>query len=290
MTIPPMTPQTKSPGHVPSLRARRGGTAAPRMDHRRWASLSETPLTLAAVIFLVAYSWQVLAQPEPTLDLWLQIIEWGTWAVFVTDYATWMRLAEQRGRWFIRHLFDLAAVALPILRPLRLLRLVVLLSVFQRAAGTSLRGRVVTYAVGSTVILVYVASLATLEAERHATGAYITTFGNAMWWAFATITTVGYGDIVPITTTGRIIAVALMIGGIALLGTITATIASWLVQQVSEKDEASQTVTRQQVAELSARIDHLTQMLAAGNKPYVAGKSNDQTSPGLGGPEAGFPG
>ena len=94
-------------------------------------------------------------------------------------------------------------VALPILRPLRLLRLVTLLTVFQRAAGNSLRGRVVTYALGSTVLLVYTASLAVLEAERYAAGSTIKTFGDALWWAFATITTVGYGDEVPATPTGR---------------------------------------------------------------------------------------
>ncbi len=71
----------------------------------------------------------------------------------------------------------------------------------------------------------------------------------------------GYGDVTPISTTGRVIAVALMIGGIALLGTITATIASWFVEQVTEKEDANQIATRQQVAELAERIDCLTELL-----------------------------
>ena len=236
-------------------------STAEGMDEQRWVDRSDKPLAAVAVVFLGAYSVQVLAQPRASLDRWLDVLEWLTWAVFVVDYAMRLRLAQRRRPWFFRHLLDLAAVALPVLRPLRLLRLVALLSVVQRAAGAELRGKVVTYALGSTVILVYVASLSVLEAERHAAGAYITSFGNALWWTFATITTVGYGDVVPITTTGRIIAVALMIAGIALLGTITATIASWLVQQVSEQDEASQAATRQQVAELTSRIDHLTDLL-----------------------------
>ena len=218
-------------------------------------------MTVAAIVFLVAYSCQVLIQPTGAADRWLQIIEWITWAAFVVDYLVRFGLAPDRGRWFVRHLLDLAVVLLPVLRPLRLLRLVALLAVFQRAAGSSLRGRVVTYALGSTAVLIYVAALAVLEAERHADTATIRTFGTAVWWAFTTITTVGYGDEVPVTPTGRVIAVALMIGGIALLGTITATIASWLVEQVSERDEANQAATQAQVAELTNRIDHLTELL-----------------------------
>ena len=58
-----------------------------------------------------------------------------------------------------------------------------------------------------------------------------------------------------------------MIGGIALLGTITATIASWLVEQVSERDEANQVATQAQVAELTNRIDHLTELLITDGRP-----------------------
>ena len=231
------------------------------MNAKRWDEWSDGPLMGAALIFLAAYSWQVLAQPPPQVDRWIEVVQWVTWGVFLVDYVVRLVLARDRGRWLLRHLLDLAAVALPVLRPLRLLRLVALLSVFQRAAGSNLRGRVVTYALGSTSLLIYVASLAVLETERHADGAVILHFGNALWWAFTTITTVGYGDTVPVTTTGRVIAVALMIGGVALLGTITATIASWLVQQVADQDEASQVATRQQVAELSDRIDVLTDLL-----------------------------
>ncbi len=234
------------------------------MNQKRWARLSEVPLTVAAVVFLAAYTLQVLSRPPARFDRWLDLVEWLTWSVFLVDYVVRLRLAERRGHWFVRHLLDLAAVALPVLRPLRLLRLVALLSVFQRAAGTNLRGRVVTYALGSTVLLIFVSSLAVLEAERDAAESSITSFGQALWWAFTTITTVGYGDNIPMTTTGRVVAVALMIGGVALLGTITATIASWLVQQVADQDEASQSATRQQVAELTRRIDVLTELLTSG--------------------------
>lgn len=151
----------------------------------------------------------------------------------------------------------MAIVALPILRPLRLLRLVILLGVFQRVAGRTLRGKVVLYVAGSTVGLVLVGSLAVLDGERHEAGASIATFGDALWWAFTTITTVGYGDMRPVSVTGRCIAVVLMIGGIALLGTVTATLASWIVQRVAEEDDAGRAATRRQVDELTSQIQAL---------------------------------
>lgn len=107
-----------------------------------------------------------------------------------------------------------------------------LISVLQRSAGTALRGRVTIYVVSSATLLVLVAGLAVLDAEQNATGANITNIGDGLWWAFVTITTVGYGDFYPITIVGRLIAVGLMIAGIALLGTVTATLAAWFVELI----------------------------------------------------------
>jgi len=107
-----------------------------------------------------------------------------------------------------------------VLRPLRLLRLVKLLSILQLAAVSTLRGRIVLYAAGSSVLFVTVAALAIFDVERNAPGATITSFGDALWCAVVTITTVGYGDMSPVTLPGRFIAVGMMVAGIALLGTV----------------------------------------------------------------------
>ena len=187
------------------------------------------------MLFLEAYAWRVL---DPNLSTgWQQLCDlvlWVTWALFAIDYLARFVLAGDRSRFFVRHLHDLAVVALPLLRPLRLLRLVALLGVLNQLAGRSLRGRVATYVIGGTRMILFIAALAILDAERKAPEAQITTFSDALWWAIVTTTTVGYGDFAQVTTPGKLVAVGLMLTGIALLGTVTATLASWFVERIRE--------------------------------------------------------
>ena len=83
----------------------------------------------------------------------------------------------------------------------------------------------VVYAIG----LVMLGSTVVLMIEQDRPGATITAFPDALWWAVVTMTTVGYGDIVPVAAAGRSIAFLLMLGGIGFLSGITANLASVLV-------------------------------------------------------------
>lgn len=249
--------------------ALRGAMApSPKLD--RFEKRTEWPLAIAALVFLAAYSVQVLAHPHyyAAMDDVMNV----TWAVFVVDYVVRLILATDRPRWFVRHLIDLAVVALPLLRPLRLLRLIVLIMAFQKAIGGAIRGRIIIYTASGAILLVYAASLALLDAERFAADTKIHDFGDALWSAIETVTTVGYGDAAPVTGHGRMIAVALMIGGISLVGVVTATLASWIVQRVGEEDTAQQAATsaqidalhgdvEQQLSTLRAQIEQLTDAL-----------------------------
>jgi voltage-gated potassium channel len=229
----------------------------------RWDSRAEWPLAGVAVVFLVLYSVQVLAKPDGRISDLLEWIMYALWAAFAIDYVARLILADQRTRWFFRHLLDLAIVAIPFLRPLRMLRLVVIVGALQKAFGDVNRGRIVIFTAFSVLLMVYAASLTVLDAERSAPGAHITNFGDAVWWACTTITTVGYGDYEPITPLGRLIAVLLMVGGIALIGMVTATVATWIVQRVAEEDSAHQAATAAQIDELRSEIAQLANMIAA---------------------------
>lgn len=82
-----------------------------------------------------------------------------------------------------------------------------------------------------------------------------TSIGLAYWWAAMTVTTVGYGDIVPHTAAGRIIAVALMLVGFSLIPLLASAIVSVLVSKrtLAERETAEQTLER--IEERLARIE-----------------------------------
>ncbi len=164
---------------------------------------------------------------------------------------------------FLRtNVLDLLVIALPLLRPLRLLRLVTLLRVVNRTATHQLRGRVVSYVVGGSILLALIGALAILDAERGVPGSTIQTIGDAAWWAVTTMSSVGYGDMYPVTALGRWIAVGLMVSGIGILGTVTATLASWLTDRLREETAAAEQSVLTEVHALRDEIQSLRQQLA----------------------------
>lgn len=219
----------------------------------------------AALLFLAAYSVQVIANLPDSQGEILEVIIWITWGAFAVDYGANLYLAPRRGHWFLSNLHELAILVLPVLRPLRLLRLVTLLRILHRTGGNALRGRLVTYVLVSALFLVYAGGLAVLDAEENAPGSNITTVGDALWWAMTTITTVGYGDHYPVTPIGRLVATGLMVGGVAVLGVVTASVASWLVEQVAVETaadvEANEEPLRRELARLTQEVEQLRTQL-----------------------------
>lgn len=230
----------------------------------RWERRAEWPLMAAALIFLLAYAWPILDLGlSPEVVRLCVVASWVAWTSFALDYVVRLALSPRRGTFVRRNLLDLTVIILPILRPLRLLRLVTLLSVLNRTASIAFRGRLIVYVAGATSLLVLVSGLAILDAERRAPEATITTYGDAVWWAVTTMTTVGYGDHYPVTGTGRLVAFGLMLAGIALLGVVTATFASWIVQRINENEQTQQAATQESVQELTTQIQVLQAQLHA---------------------------
>ena len=254
------TADTAHPDKAPATNA--PVAAAGHVRVARWQKRSEIPLAGAAVLFLAAYAWPIL-QPglSHSVRRGCDVVVYGVWALFALDYVTRLVLAERRWRFFWRNLFGLASIALPVLRPLRLLRLLALVRVLNRRATASLHGRVAAYVGSSATLIIFVAALAILDAERGHRGSNISSFGDALWWSATTVTTVGYGDRYPVTGTGRLVAVGLMLAGIALLGIVTAAIATWLLGQVRNLETSTEDFIDARVTALHGEIAELKALM-----------------------------
>lgn len=206
----------------------------------RWEHLTQRPLLALALLFAVAYAVPIVDDSAGhSLTAVCTVVEWVVWGAFAADYVARLALSDRRKEFVRRHWLDLLAVVVPILQPLRLLRLVATLLLVGRRARMADQIRLTTYVAGAVVGLLMFGSLAVLSVERDAPEGNIRTLGDALWWSFTTMTTVGYGDHAPTTGLGRMIAVGLMLSGIALLGVVTANIAAWFLARF-EKDDVEE--------------------------------------------------
>lgn len=228
----------------------------------RYQRLMDWPLVCVALLFLAAYAWPII---DPTLPQqtknWLMVAENLSWAVFVADYFLRFALAEGKIGFVRKNLVDLVLIALPVVRSLRALQLVKLVRVFNHRASVSLHGQVAQYMVFATLLIAFLGALAVLDAERPHPESTLKDFPDALWWAIVTISTVGYGDHYPVTATGRIIAAGLMLSGIGLLGVVTATVSSALIQRVQEIEDSAQVATHRDLECMRAELVRLEELL-----------------------------
>jgi voltage-gated potassium channel len=221
---------------------------------RAWERRTGGSLTVLGVLFLVAYAVPILAPDLPrTWHVLAEAAEIITWIVLGVDFVIRVRLAADRRRFLRTHVFDLIVLALPLLRPLRALRLVAIVLVVHRRAASATRLRLSTYVGGTALLLVFVASLAVLDAERRSPDANIGSYFDALWWTMTTLSTVGYGDHYPTTVEGRVMAMVLMVCGVGLLGFITGSLASWFIDRFSDL-ERHEAETRDDVADLLTEV------------------------------------
>ncbi|WP_245722173.1 potassium channel family protein [Nocardia crassostreae] len=175
------------------------------------------------------------------IGTWANILDATVWALFAVDYVIRLRLSTNRRRFVRRNWLDLVAVLLPPLRPLRLLRAVLLvLDAADRRSRFQSRTRMSVFVGTGSLLLLFVCSLALYDAERDAEGANVKSFGDALWWAAVSVTTVGYGDRYPVTVEGRLVALILMTIGIGLISFAIGATTSWVVDKLGTVEKTSE--------------------------------------------------
>jgi voltage-gated potassium channel len=230
---------------------------------------TELPMLLLAVVFLIAVAVPEIVDLSTEWAMALEAVVWITWAAFALELIVKTYLAPSRRAYLLEHWMDVVTVLVPFIRPLRLLRVVAAGIRFWTEARTVLRERTFGVIGTATIVAIGAAALLVYLAERGGDGS-IQTFADALWWAAATITTVGYGDVYPKTPTGRGIAVLLMFVGISLFGLLTARVAAFFV----EADERAEYGKHDQILERLTRIEAA---LAGRREP---GADDGTTEPG----------
>jgi len=195
----------------------------------RWERLSAWPFLVLSAVFIVVYSIRCLdphaVDDFPEVFWWLLVV---IWAIFIVDYVARLALSTHRWTFVRRNIPDLLSALIPVFRPFRALVELRRIEFFRGHTGSAVRARLIVYALAFVVLWVYTIAITVVWAERGAPGATIVSLGDALYWAVVTIATVGYGDMVPVTTFGRVLAVMLMLSGIVIVGVTTATIVSYL--------------------------------------------------------------
>ena len=250
-----LTDQTPDPDNARQVRA------AQRLNS--YEGKTALAMVILALGYLVVYSFYVLDLNLTTSDRSaLNTVMNVIWGIFIVDLTTRTILAPRHIAYLVHHPIDVLAVAVPAFRVLRVLR-VLTAGQWLISRGSRLRiGRTATAVVIAVVFITYLGALAVLNAERGAKGATIETFGDALWWALVTMSTVGYGDYTPVTGNGRIIAVGIMIVGVGLLGLVGASVASAVVSRLSGKQQQGQDEVRSEIKQLLSEVAALRQELA----------------------------
>lgn len=199
---------------------------------RRLTQWLDAPMAALSFLFLASMLGDLLVADNSPWRPWLDQASLVLWSLFALEFLVKLAIAPDKPTYLKRHWFDILVLALPMVRVLRavpmarafgsakyfsLFRLGSATRRSMRALGQFLRASRFTYVGGLTGIVVVVTAGAMRLLERGAPGAHIKSFGDALWWSAALVTTVG-SDLEPVTPAGKLLAVLLMVFGVAVFG------------------------------------------------------------------------
>ena len=226
-------------------------------------------LTLILSVYVLgALFVQTVFPLPPDVNVLIDRIDFGICLIFLADFFIRFSKAPSK-RSFLKWGWIDFVSSIPMfdfLRWGRLVRIVRILRILRAFRSTKVllnylftnraKGSFAAVAMISVVLVIF-ASIAILNLEN-TPESNIKTPSDALWWAFATITTVGYGDRFPVTHEGRLVAVLLMTAGVGLFGTFTAYVASVFMEAEQKKDESEIQVLIQEVRLLKTQVEALT--------------------------------
>ncbi|GAD79824.1 ion transporter [Vibrio ezurae] len=212
-------------------------------------------LILSIYVLLTLFVENAFDLPEDTLDL-LTIIDTFVCGVFLIDF--FQRFFRAPNKWvFMKWGWIDLLSSIPMVDTLRYGRFIHLVRFFRilRAIRSTKiilnflfhnrRKGTFTIVASVSVLLVIFGAISILQFEKGLPDSNIHNASDALWWAFVTITTVGYGDYYPVSTFGRMVAAILMTAGVGLFGTFTGLVANWFMLEGEQQEQQQEIKERQ---------------------------------------------
>lgn len=205
----------------------------PQLDrYKRFVFIPLSGLSLVFLYLYVASNFHfAIAEENRRL---FEVANNLIWGIFAFDYLIMLFLSPNKLSFVRDHKIHLLVVFVPFLRVLRIGLLIVMLTSLLGQLKNRILISVPAYTLTATTLFTLIGAASVYDAEYQTENGNIKSPQDALWWAAVTIFTVGYGDRFPVTSEGRIYGVGLMLCGIAIVGTVTATFAGWLISQIRE--------------------------------------------------------
>ena len=208
------------------------------MRAARWRERTALLTVILSLLYTVTFVSPIYFYPmNSALKVVCNGINYGIWVYFVFDYLIQLAITSDKMKFFRNHIFELILVIVPFFRPIRALRALLFTSKASLRSRKNHLRSIPLLISATTLLMIIIMGAAMLDIERFAPGSRIKTPGDALWWGLITVTTIGYGDVYPVTAEGRLVAGVLIIFGVAMISTLTAGFAAWLLSMDKEGEE-----------------------------------------------------
>lgn len=201
-------------------------------------------MALLSIVIAIVLALQLTMNLSYKTERLLTAIDFIIWIIFIIDYVARLYKSKNKKKFVKRNLIDLISIiplysifrvfkTLNILKIGRVTRLSELSQVIRVLAITKrtnnnlsefMKTNNFNYTVGIAMIIIFIGSVIMSYVEK-------INIGDALWWSIVTVTTVGYGDISPVSPLGRIVASILMIMGIGFIGSLTSTLSTYFIKK-----------------------------------------------------------
>ncbi len=271
-------------GRVQRLAGMGGVVEGESTRARVWAARFELPMLLLALWIPLQWYMELMGLMAPTVG---RIADWLVWSLFVLETTILSSLVRDRLTYLRHNWMNLVIIAgglpliwniTPLAGMLRSLRLLLLLSLFLRFSATvraMLRHNSIGVALGTAAMVIMLSGLVMAAIEPTVMSPW-----DGIWWAWVTVTTVGYGDIVPQTPAGKLFGSLLILLGVALFALMTASFSSFFigrdVSRVEQDIERDVSKLEQEDVDIRSMMERLGRTLARLDERMVSLERKEQ--------------